>query len=120
MQSQVRARRQMLKMTSDGFGTVVSALRLLKINLFKRFGVCLVVPLCTVATGCSTAPSVAVLGAYFPDWLFCIVGAVVLVACLHVLFWRRGLGALLSPPAIVYPSLMVLFAAALWAVGFNL
>jgi YtcA family len=69
---------------------------------------------------CSDAPSVGVLGAYFPDWLFCIVGGVLLVVCVHVLLSRSGRGAWLTPPAIVYPALTVLFAVALWVAGFNL
>ncbi|MFM0339985.1 YtcA family lipoprotein [Paraburkholderia fungorum] len=71
-------------------------------------------------TACSDAPSVGVLGAYFPDWLFCIVGGVLLVVCVHVLLSRSGRGAWLAPPAIVYPALTVLFSIALWVAGFNL
>ncbi|RFU48566.1 YtcA family lipoprotein [Paraburkholderia sp. DHOC27] len=76
--------------------------------------------LCTVLTGCAAAPSVGVLGAYFPDWLFCAVGGTVLTAIVHVLCSRGGYGGWLSPPAIVYPALTVLFAVVLWAVVFNL
>ena len=71
-------------------------------------------------TACSDAPSVGVLGAYFPDWLFCIAGGVLLVACVHVLLSRSRRGDWLTPPAIVYPALTVLFSIALWVVGFNL
>ena len=75
---------------------------------------------CAPLAACSDAPSVGVLGAYFPDWLFCIAGGVLLVACVHVLLSRSGRGAWLAPPAIVYPALTVLFSIALWVVGFNL
>jgi hypothetical protein len=75
---------------------------------------------CATLTACSDAPSVGVLGAYFPDWLFCIVGGVLLVACVHVLLSRSRRGDWLTPPAIVYPALTVLFSIALWVVGFNL
>ncbi len=75
---------------------------------------------CATLTACSDAPSVGVLGAYFPDWLFCIVGGVLLVVCVHVLLSRSGRGAWLTPPAIVYPALTVLFSIALWVAGFNL
>ncbi|AXL51109.1 hypothetical protein DSC91_003603 [Paraburkholderia caffeinilytica] len=74
---------------------------------------------CATLTACSDAPSVGVLGAYFPDWLFCIVGGVLLVACVHVLLSKSGRGGWLTPPAIVYPALTVLFSIALWAAGFN-
>ena len=75
---------------------------------------------CAPLTACSGAPSVGVLGAYFPDWLFCIAGGVLLVVCVHVLLSKSGRGAWLTPPAIVYPALTVLFSIALWAIGFNL
>jgi hypothetical protein len=68
---------------------------------------------CVTLTACSDAPSVGVLGAYFPDWLL-------LVACVHVLLSKSGRGDWLTPPAIVYPALTVLFSIALWAMGFNL
>lgn len=80
----------------------------------------LVVAACASLAGCSDAPSVGVLGAYFPEWMFCIVGGVMLVAFLHVLLSRRGRGGWLTPPAIVYPALTILFSIALWAVVFNL
>jgi hypothetical protein len=76
--------------------------------------------LCATLAACSGSPSVGVLGAYFPDWLFCIVGGVLLVACVHVLLSKSGRGAWLTPPAIIYPALTVLFSIALWVVGFNL
>ena len=75
---------------------------------------------CATLTACSDAPSIGVLGAYFPDWLFCIVGGVLLVACVHVLLSRSGRGGWLTPPAIVYPALTVLFSIVLWVAGFNL
>lgn len=75
---------------------------------------------CASLTACSDAPSIGVLGAYFPDWLFCVTGGVLLMVCMHVLFSRRGHGGWLAPPALVYPALTVLFSIALWVVGFNL
>jgi hypothetical protein len=76
--------------------------------------------MCVLLTACSGSPSLGVLGAYFPDWLFCVVGGVVLTAVVHVFSYRHGYGGWLTPPAIVYPALTVLFSIVLWAVGFNL
>jgi hypothetical protein len=76
--------------------------------------------LCVLLTACSGSPSVGILGAYFPDWLFCVVGGTVLTAVVHVVSYRHGYGGWLTPPAIVYPALTVLFSIVLWAVGFNL
>jgi hypothetical protein len=76
--------------------------------------------LCTLLTGCGGSPSVGILGAYFPDWLFCAIGGAALTAVVHVLLYRNGRGGWLTPPAIVYPALTLLFATVLWAVVFNL
>jgi hypothetical protein len=76
--------------------------------------------MCVLLTACSGSPSLGVLGAYFPDWLFCVVGGVILTAIVHVFSYRHGYGGWLTPPAIVYPALTVLFSIVLWAVGFNL
>jgi hypothetical protein len=76
--------------------------------------------MCVLLTACSGSPSVGVVGAYFPDWLFCVVGGTVLTATVHVVSYRHGYGGWLTPPAIVYPALTVLFSIVLWAVGFNL
>ncbi|HEY1998702.1 YtcA family lipoprotein [Paraburkholderia sp.] len=75
---------------------------------------------CAPLAACSDAPSVGVLGAYFPDWLFCVGGGTVLVACVHVLLTKNGRSGWLAPPAIVYPALTVLFSIALWVTVFNL
>jgi hypothetical protein len=55
-----------------------------------RASACLPLP---VLGGCQITPSVAVLGAFFPDWMFCMLFAVliaVLVDCmLTATGWRR-------------------------------
>ncbi|WP_081936319.1 YtcA family lipoprotein [Burkholderia sp. 9120] len=94
--------------------------RLNWLNWLRRIRGGFVLSLCVLTAGCSGSPTIAILGAYFPDWLFCIAGAVLAVACVHVLLSRSGRGALLEPPALVYPALTVLFAVALWTAGFNL
>lgn len=69
--------------------------------------------------GCAIAPSVAVLGAYFPDWLFCIIAGVVLAIALFLILKRFDHDRLLGPPAIVYPTLVTLFSLAAWLVFFQ-
>ncbi|MEN3295511.1 MAG: hypothetical protein V7642_4764 [Burkholderiales bacterium] len=69
--------------------------------------------------GCTRAPSITVLGAYFPDWLFCITGAVVLTVFVHVLARRGNFSDWLNPPAIVYPTLTTGFALIAWLIFFH-
>ncbi|AFQ49941.1 hypothetical protein GEM_3550 [Burkholderia cepacia GG4] len=68
--------------------------------------------------GCATAPSVAVFGAAFPDWLFCIVAGVLGTAIVHVVLGKRGKRALLAPLAISYPALATALALAVWLLFF--
>ena len=73
----------------------------------------------TITTGCAHAPSISVLGAYFPDWLFCIVLGTVLTIITYVILNRAQRAHLLWPPALVYPSLLTLFSLSAWLVLFQ-
>ncbi|WP_250515468.1 YtcA family lipoprotein [Caballeronia sp. INDeC2] len=70
-------------------------------------------------SACSNAPSINVLGAYFPDWLFCIVASVVLVIVVHAVLVRLKIGEALGPAAVIYPTLVSFFALALWLLVFQ-
>jgi hypothetical protein len=68
--------------------------------------------------GCTRSPSTNVLGAYYPDWVFCIVGAVAVAVLIRLLLLRASLDAWLDPPAIAYPALVALLAFAGWLLFF--
>jgi hypothetical protein len=72
-----------------------------------------------VLAGCSASPSISVLGAFFPDWMFCVLGglAITLVVrgVLAHLQRERALGA----PVIAYPALLLLFSLLIWLLIFN-
>lgn len=68
--------------------------------------------------GCAPAPSVAVFGAGFPDWLFCIVGGIAATSIVHVVLGKVGKRGILVPLAISYPALSALFAMAFWLLFF--
>lgn len=65
-------------------------------------------------------PSVNVLGAYFPDWMFCIVGALLMMIPARLLLsrtsWCRALGR--SGRLVLYPTLWSLLAFLGWIVFF--
>ncbi|MDF9903572.1 YtcA family lipoprotein [Pseudomonas laurylsulfatiphila] len=77
--------------------------------------------LCALLGGCSTVPSINVLGAYFPDWLFCIVGAIVVTCVVHAAL--RGTGLLRQSQGLTLPlaysSLTVSLALMGWLAFFN-
>src|SRR5215470_6738805 len=55
--------------------------------------------------GCGVAPSVNVLGSFFPAWLICIVVGVVLTILTHQVFVATEIASDLRPAALVYPCL---------------
>jgi hypothetical protein len=60
-----------------------------------------------------------VLGAYFPDWLFCIVAGVVLTIVIFLVLKRLQIDHLLGPSAVVYPTLVTFIALAVWLMLFQ-
>ncbi|WP_321932087.1 YtcA family lipoprotein [Paraburkholderia guartelaensis] len=69
--------------------------------------------------GCTFAPSIPLLGAAFPDWLFCIVGGVAGTVLVHLELGRRDATSVLAPLAISYPALSALIAMAAWLILFS-
>ena len=76
-------------------------------------------PVCALLSACTAAPSINVLGAYFPDWMFCIVGAVALTIIVHHALRAAGWTERLGPLPVAYPALGALFAMIGWLVLFQ-
>jgi len=66
--------------------------------------------------GCSRAPSVDVLGSFFPAWLVCFIVAIALTLLVHLGLLRLRVKAAL--PILVYPSMAALFTFLLWLIFF--
>lgn len=79
----------------------------------------LVVPGAAAAScaGCSRAPNVVILGAFFPGWMVCaLLGiAVTLLIRVAVALARPALGV----PPLLYPLLALLCAALGWIIIFR-
>ena len=76
-------------------------------------------PLLLVApllSSCSRAPSVEVLGSFFPAWLVCFIVAIVLTVLARLALLRLRVKTAL--PLLVYPSLAALFTFLLWLLFF--
>lgn len=70
-------------------------------------------------SGCAYAPSISVLGAYFPDWLFCIVAGAALTVAIYLILKRLQADHLLGLSAVVYPTLATVFSLAVWLMLFQ-
>ena len=72
------------------------------------------------AQGSLVSPSINILGAYFPDWMFCITGALILTTAVRVVAVRAGLNDRFEPGSrvVLYPALGALLALLGWLVFF--
>ncbi len=69
--------------------------------------------------GCGRAPSVDVLGSFFPVWMFCLSIAIVLTFVVRFILLRSRLDSQVGPVALFYPCLVTLFTSVLWLVFFR-
>lgn len=79
----------------------------------REFLFFLIIP---VLASCSRAPSVDILGSFFPAWLICFVVAIALTSVVRLALLRLHMKVAL--PILVYPSLTALFTFALWLIFF--
>lgn len=70
-------------------------------------------------TGCSAAPSINLLGSYFPSWIVCLGIAVVLTFLAHVYVTKKNFAEKLWPLSIVYTALLCLLTCTLWLTFFR-
>jgi hypothetical protein len=74
-----------------------------------------------VPLGLAVSPSIGVLGAFFPDWMFCGIGAILLTVGVHLGMRASGVIQRAERWAwlVAYPALLVLFALAGWLIFFT-
>ena len=73
--------------------------------------------LAALLAGCSRAPALDILGAFFPAWLVCFIVAIVLTAIVRFVLVRLRIQ--LALPILVYPALTALFTFVLWLIFFH-
>ncbi|HVX90821.1 MAG TPA: YtcA family lipoprotein [Candidatus Paceibacterota bacterium] len=74
---------------------------------------------CIVCSGCSRAPSVSIIGSFFPVWMICIASGVVATFVERVVLVRLGLEQHVGPLWLFYPASVTLYACVLWEVLFR-
>jgi hypothetical protein len=75
--------------------------------------------LCLLCAGCGHAPSVDIIGSFFPVWMICLSIAVLLAFVVRHLLVRYHLESEVGPVALFYPSVVVLFTSLLWLIFFR-
>jgi hypothetical protein len=72
----------------------------------------------TVLSGCASAPSISILGAFFPSWMLCIIAGIVLTLVLRGLLLAGGLDEHIGPRGVIYPAAVVLLTLVTWMTFF--
>jgi hypothetical protein len=73
-----------------------------------------------VTSGCSHAPSINILGSFFPSWMLCGLIGIVLTVLVRIWFLRVRLESeLIAPLILVYPCLTAFFTFSLWLLFFS-
>ena len=79
-----------------------------------------IVPMfCFLSMGCDRAPSVDIIGSFFPVWMICLTLAILLASVVRYLLVRYQLESEVGPVALFYPSVVVLFTCVLWLIFFR-
>jgi hypothetical protein len=80
-------------------------------------GLVLLAPL--VLVGCSHAPEYSIFGSFFPVWIFCSAGGLVLAAGARALITRTIIAEYVVVPVLLYLSMAIFFACLLWLVFYS-
>jgi hypothetical protein len=70
-------------------------------------------------SGCSRAPSVDILGSFFPAWMLCVSIGVAVAVAARSLLARLRLEKDIALPVLFYPSVAVAAACLLWLTLFR-
>src|SRR5271156_1401552 len=80
-------------------------------------GLPLVAPL--VLVGCSHAPEYSIFGSFFPVWIFCSVGGLLLTTGARAVVARTAVAEHLAAPTLFYLSAAIFFACVLWLLFYS-
>jgi|SRR5580698_28622 hypothetical protein len=83
-----------------------------KTSLRHLAGLILVAPL--VLVGCSHAPEYSIFGSFFPVWIFCSVGGLLLTTGARALIARSAFAEHIAAPVLLYLTMATFFACMLW------
>jgi hypothetical protein len=71
------------------------------------------------STGCAHAPEYSIFGSFFPVWIFCAAGGLLLAAVARVIIARTALAEHLAAPVLFYLSTAVFLTCVLWLVFYG-
>lgn len=86
-------------------------------RFFSFSGKLVLLPL-FLLSGCTFSSAIPVIGAYYPGWLFCIIGGVILTLIIRRFLIRTNRIPFLGFPGLIYTALCALFSMLLWLAFF--
>jgi hypothetical protein len=69
--------------------------------------------------GCSHGPEYSIFGSFFPAWIFCSVGGLLLAAGARALIARTAVAEHLAVPVLFYLSTAIFFTCMLWLLFYS-
>jgi len=72
-----------------------------------------------VLVGCSHAPEYSIFGSFFPVWIFCAAGGLVLATGTRALIARTAVAEHLAAPVLFYLSMAIFLACVLWLLFYS-
>ena len=72
-----------------------------------------------VLVGCSHAPEYSIFGSFFPAWIFCSAGGLVLATGARALIARTAIAEHLAAPVLLYLSMAIFLACMLWLLFYS-
>jgi hypothetical protein len=69
--------------------------------------------------GCSHAPEYSIFGSFFPVWIFCSAGGLLLATAARALILRTALAQHLAAPVLLFLSMAIFFGCMLWLVFYS-
>jgi hypothetical protein len=84
-----------------------------------KTNVVLALTLPLVLAGCTHSPEYSIFGSFFPAWIFCSVGGVLLMAGARVLIAHTAIAEHLVAPVLLYLSMAVFLTCMLWLLFYS-
>ena len=64
--------------------------------------------------GCSHSPEYSIFGSFFPAWIFCSLGGLLLMAGTRAVILRTAIAEHIAAPLLLYLSIAIALTCVLW------
>lgn len=80
---------------------------------------CVAIGSVAALAGCGQAPSLNIIGSFFPAWLICMIAGIVLAVIVSQVLAHYKLNGFIAWPILAYPCLATTVAFTLWLIFFT-